>query len=76
MPLPRDVDAWWRARSQMRLVQQNGVWTIEGPQAERARVAWASLDKGAVVYTMDGKASFGTMQQELNDLTAATSEKR
>jgi hypothetical protein len=51
--LPRDVDAWWRARREMRLVQQDGTWTISGPQAEHARVAYASLKDGRVVYRVD-----------------------
>jgi hypothetical protein len=50
MALPRDVDTWWRARQEMRLVREGGVWRIEGPQAERAKVAYAALDKGSVVY--------------------------
>jgi hypothetical protein len=42
--LPRDVDEWWRARSQMQLVRKGNDWAIEGPQKERARVAYAVLD--------------------------------
>jgi hypothetical protein len=43
-PLPRDLDSWWRARSQMKLVARGSGWEIEGPQKERARVAYALLD--------------------------------
>jgi hypothetical protein len=44
-PLPRDVDHWWRVRSQMRVVKSGDNWTIEGPEANRARLAYAVLDE-------------------------------
>ena len=49
--LPRDVDSWWRARGQMKLVEQDGSWQIEGPESQRARVAYASLDGDRLVYS-------------------------
>jgi hypothetical protein len=52
VPLPRDVDDWWRARREMRLVDDHGSWTIQGPQAHRASVAFAALDGGRVVYRL------------------------
>ena len=30
MALPREVDRWWRARREMRLIQENGTWKISG----------------------------------------------
>lgn len=42
--LPRDADRWWRARSQMLLVHHGGQWEIQGPEKERARVAYAVLN--------------------------------
>ncbi len=48
--LPRDVDRWWRARSLMRLVSRGDEWEIEGPERERARLAYAVLDGGRLVY--------------------------
>jgi hypothetical protein len=42
--LPGDVDRWWRARSQMSLVHRGNHWEIEGPERERARLAYAVLD--------------------------------
>ena len=39
--LPGDVDRWWRARSQMRLVPRGNSWEIVGPESERARLAYA-----------------------------------
>jgi hypothetical protein len=42
--LPGEVDRWWRARSQMKLIQRGSDWVVEGPDCERARVAYAVLD--------------------------------
>jgi len=50
MPLPREVDCWWRQRSQMTLVERGGGWTIEGEGQERARVAYAMLRGDELVY--------------------------
>ena len=50
--LPRDVDAWWRSRSQMTLVERNGSWQIEGHESDRARVAFAALDGDRLVYSL------------------------
>jgi len=43
-PLPGEVNRWWRARSKMKLVQREGGWKIEGPESERATLAYAVLD--------------------------------
>ncbi len=48
--LPGDVDRWWRARSQMRLIQANNHWRVEGPESHRARVAYATLEGDRLVY--------------------------
>jgi hypothetical protein len=50
MALPGEVDQWWRARNQMRLVQINGQWAIEGPQSNKAKVAFAVLDGDGLTY--------------------------
>ncbi len=52
--LPRDVANWWRQRNQMKLVEIDGKWTVEGPGKERARVAFASLDGDTVKYSLAG----------------------
>jgi hypothetical protein len=52
--LPGDVDRWWRARSQMRLVSRGDDWDIVGPEKERARLAYAVLDGGRLVYELEG----------------------
>jgi exosortase len=53
MALPGEVDEWWRARSQMTLVQQDGAWQIRGFRSERARIAYAHLDRDGIRYTID-----------------------
>jgi len=54
--LPLEIDSWWRARSQMKLVSENGRWRIEGPQKERARVAYARLENDRLVYHKEEKS--------------------
>ncbi|MGH9343845.1 MAG: hypothetical protein ACRD19_08810 [Terriglobia bacterium] len=51
--LPRDVATWWRERSKMELVCNNGKWRVEGAGKERARVAYASLAGDEVTYSLD-----------------------
>lgn len=50
--LPREVDSWWRARSQMKLVRNGNGWEIAGPERERARLAYAILDGGQLFYEL------------------------
>src|SRR5271166_2098248 len=50
--LPRDVANWWRERSQMNLVFEDGRWRAEGPGKERARVAYATLAGDRVTYSL------------------------
>lgn len=50
--LPGEVDRWWRARSNMSLVPNGANWVIEGPEKERARVAYAVLDGDRLVYEL------------------------
>lgn len=51
--LPGDVDRWWRNRHQMQLVSVGDSWRIVGPDKDRARIAYASLDGDSVVYSFD-----------------------
>jgi hypothetical protein len=53
--LPGEVNRWWRERSRMRLVEDNGAWRIEGPGEERARVAYASLAGENIRYTIESR---------------------
>ena len=55
MPLPGEAATWWRERSQMKLVEVNGTWQIEGKGSERARVAYASEKDGQIVYSFESK---------------------
>jgi hypothetical protein len=50
MALPGEVDQWWRARSQMHLVQADGRWTVEGPQGDQAKIAFAVVDGDNLRY--------------------------
>ncbi|MGA7915609.1 MAG: hypothetical protein WCA00_10265 [Candidatus Acidiferrales bacterium] len=54
--LPGDVNRWWRARSEMKLVSRGDEWEIVGPEKDRARVAYARLDGGRVAYEVARKS--------------------
>ena len=54
--LPQEVNRWWRERSQMRLVPEDGKWHIEGKGKERARVAYATRVGENLRYTFDAAA--------------------
>jgi hypothetical protein len=56
-PLPGDVDVWWRARSKMKLVPRENSWEIEGPEAERARIAYAVLEDGRLHFELERNKS-------------------
>lgn len=51
LALPRDVDTWWRNRAQMRLVRRGEEWQIEGPDSQRARLAYASMRGHELEYS-------------------------
>ena len=48
--LPSEVDHWWRSRREMRLIDDGGTWRIEGPDSQRARVAYAIVDGDRLSY--------------------------
>jgi len=50
--LPRDVDAWWRARSKMHVVKNGDSWWIEGDETGRAVLACAKNVNGKLVYEL------------------------
>jgi hypothetical protein len=52
--LPGELDQWWRARAQMKLVQSGSQWEIEGAENKRARIAYATIDNGRLVYEVSG----------------------
>ena len=51
--LPGEVDQWWRARSKMRVINHDGQWRIEGPGAERAKLAFAKAAGDHIEYEID-----------------------
>jgi hypothetical protein len=51
--LPREVNRWWRERSEMTLVSDGGQWRIEGRGKERARLAFASVTSDGLAFTLD-----------------------
>jgi len=53
VPLPREVDSWWRQRSEMHLVEDENGWRIEGPGSDRARIAYASQQDGRLVLSIE-----------------------
>ena len=52
MALPGEINRWWRNRHKMTLTPSGGGWRIEGPDSDRARVAYAALDGDRLVYTL------------------------
>jgi hypothetical protein len=54
--LPGELDRWWRARSKMKIVSTNDGWQIEGPDRERARIAYANLEGDHLTYTVEDAA--------------------
>jgi hypothetical protein len=53
---PGDVNRWWRQRSRMTLMFEDGMWRVEGPGKERARVGFASIEDDRIVYKLGQKA--------------------
>jgi len=53
--LPSEVDAWWRVRRNLRLVNDQGRWRVEGEGKERAQVAYAILRGDEISYTIPGE---------------------
>jgi hypothetical protein len=53
--LPNEVDRWWRQRSQMRIVSDNGRPRIEGEGKEHARLGVATLAGDTVELKVEGR---------------------
>jgi hypothetical protein len=51
-PLPREANTWWRERSQLQLVRKGDEWEIEGPNKDRAVVAFANLENDRLTYQL------------------------
>jgi len=48
--LPREVASWWRQRARMEIVADRSGWRIVGEGSERARLAYAAVENGRLVY--------------------------
>jgi hypothetical protein len=51
VPLPGEVNKWWRQRRAMELVEDGNRWRIIGEGCERACVAYASERDGKLFYS-------------------------
>ena len=49
LALPAEIDNWWRARSRMSIVNDNGSWRIVGEGAERAVLGFAEAVDGQLI---------------------------
>lgn len=61
--LPGQLDRWWRARAEMRLVARNNGWEIVGPGSDKARVAYAVLRKSKLTYEVNEVPSRETVSR-------------
>ena len=50
--LAGDINRWWRARAEMKLVMEEGRWVIKGRGRERARIGFAGIENDRIVYTV------------------------
>jgi hypothetical protein len=50
--LPGEIDSWWRERSRMSIVADRGSWRITGKGAERAKLAFAKVADGQLIYEL------------------------
>jgi hypothetical protein len=50
--LPREVAAWWRLRSELKVVRIGDSWRIDGAGRERARIAYAELENDTLHYSL------------------------
>lgn len=53
---PSQVNEWWRSRAQMKLVHGSEGWRIENCEDGRARIAYAHLEDGRLVYEIEEPA--------------------
>jgi hypothetical protein len=49
---PGDINRWWRERNAMRLVRENGKWSIQGEGRQRARIGLAHIQDDRITYTV------------------------
>ena len=51
--LPHEVDRWWRQRREMSVVRDGSHWRVEGPNKDRARVAFATLAGDTLAFSFE-----------------------
>jgi len=51
--LAREINKWWRVRSELKLVTDGLGWRIEGEGQDRARIAYAYLADGQLKYSFE-----------------------
>jgi hypothetical protein len=76
--LPGAVNQWWRERSRMKVARRGNAWEVVGAGSERARVAFASLDAGRIVYRLQSVLALlvleGATAEAAADTATPTSE--
>lgn len=76
--LPGAVNRWWRERSRMKVARRGNGWEVVGAGSERARVAFASLDAGRIVYRLQSVLALlvleGATAEAAADTATPTSE--
>jgi hypothetical protein len=55
---PGEVNDWWRQRAQLTIVENDTGFRVEGPGAERARIAYAEEHKGQLAFSVEGQDLF------------------
>ncbi len=51
--LPKEAATWWRQRSKMSVIRDGDSWRVQGEGSERAKIAYAGLENGDLVYKTD-----------------------
>jgi hypothetical protein len=72
--LPREVNEWWRERSQMQVVCDGSGWRIEGKGKERARLAFATHVEEKLAFRIEDGVEVEGDYAGRSDLSAVTSK--
>ncbi len=52
IPLPCELNQWWRQRGRMKIVKTPEGWEIAGEGKERARLAYLKCENGKLIYDL------------------------
>jgi hypothetical protein len=63
---PGEIAEWWRQRNQMAVIWDNGSWRITGEGAERARLAFAKVADGRLVYELADEKEGESLSAQVN----------